>query len=142
MLGKLLLTRPREGADNGTDCVACGQPATDCDFNQAVLYPAHPIKRRTSAQRTQASQGVNIRKALQRKHALPGKMESADAASVQHPGGYRACWMAERIHRSPGLRTKVQSSVALTRSVGLPSTIRPKLSRVTSIIEKRIATVA
>jgi hypothetical protein len=32
--------------------------------------------------------------------------------------------------------------VALTGSVGLPATIRPILSRVTSIMEKRIATVA
>ena len=27
----------------------------DCDFNRAALHPAYPIKRRTSAQRTQAS---------------------------------------------------------------------------------------
>jgi hypothetical protein len=32
-----------------------GQPLADCDFNQAALHPAYPIKRRTSAQRTQAS---------------------------------------------------------------------------------------
>jgi hypothetical protein len=34
-----------EGADDGADCVACGQPTTDCDFNQAALRPAYPIKR-------------------------------------------------------------------------------------------------
>ena len=32
-----------------------GQPLADCDFNLAALHPAYPIKRRTSAQRTQAS---------------------------------------------------------------------------------------
>jgi hypothetical protein len=32
-----------------------GQPLADCDFNRAALHPAYPIKRRTSAQRTQAS---------------------------------------------------------------------------------------
>jgi hypothetical protein len=38
--------RPREGADDGADSVACGQPTTDCDFNQAALHPGYPIKRR------------------------------------------------------------------------------------------------
>jgi hypothetical protein len=47
--------RPREGADNGADSVACGQRLADCGFNLAALHPAYPIKRRTSAQRTQAS---------------------------------------------------------------------------------------
>jgi hypothetical protein len=32
-----------------------GQPLADCDFNLAALHPADPIKRRTSAERTQAS---------------------------------------------------------------------------------------
>jgi hypothetical protein len=32
-----------------------GQPLADCDFNLAALHPAYPIKRRTSAERTQAS---------------------------------------------------------------------------------------
>jgi hypothetical protein len=32
-----------------------GQPLADCDFNLAGLHPAYPIKRRTSAERTQAS---------------------------------------------------------------------------------------
>ena len=32
-----------------------GQPLADCDFNRAALHPAYPIKRRTSAERTQAS---------------------------------------------------------------------------------------
>src|SRR5580704_10631055 len=41
-----------------------GQPSADCDFNLAALHSAYPIKRRTSAQRTQASQGVEIRKKL------------------------------------------------------------------------------
>ena len=36
--------RPREGADDGADSVARGQPA-DCVFNLAALYPAYPIKR-------------------------------------------------------------------------------------------------
>ena len=47
--------RPREGADDGADFVARGQPLADCDFNLAALHPAYPIKCRTSAQRTQAS---------------------------------------------------------------------------------------
>jgi hypothetical protein len=47
--------RPREGADDGADSVACGLRLADCDFNRAALHPAYPIKRRTSAQRTQAS---------------------------------------------------------------------------------------
>ena len=46
----------REGADDGADFVARGQPMTDCDFNQADLYPAYPIKCRTSTQRTQRTQ--------------------------------------------------------------------------------------
>ena len=32
-----------------------GQPLADCDFNLAALHPAYPIKRRTSAERTQAT---------------------------------------------------------------------------------------
>jgi hypothetical protein len=56
--------RPREGADDGADSVARSQPMADCDFNQAALHPAHPIKCQTSTQRTQASQGVEIRKNL------------------------------------------------------------------------------
>jgi hypothetical protein len=47
--------RPREGADDGADSVACGQPLADCGFNLAALHPAYPIKCRTSTQRTQAS---------------------------------------------------------------------------------------
>jgi hypothetical protein len=35
-----------------------GQPLADCDFNLAALHPAYPIKRRTSAQRTQAPESV------------------------------------------------------------------------------------
>jgi hypothetical protein len=34
---------------------ACRRLMADCDFNRAALHPAYPIKRRTSAQRTQAS---------------------------------------------------------------------------------------
>ena len=47
-----------------TRCCETGQPMADCDFNQAALHPAYPIKRRTSAQRTQASQGVETRRKL------------------------------------------------------------------------------
>ena len=36
--------RPREGADNGANSVARGQPA-DCVFNLAALYAAYPIRR-------------------------------------------------------------------------------------------------
>ena len=34
------------------------EPLADCDFNLAPLHPAYPTKRRTSAQRTQGSHGV------------------------------------------------------------------------------------
>ena len=50
--------RPREGAEDGADCVAAALYA-DCDFNLAALHPANPIKCRTSTQRTQAPQGVD-----------------------------------------------------------------------------------
>jgi hypothetical protein len=40
-----------------------GQPLADCDFNLAALHPAYPIKRRTSAQRTQAPESVENRRA-------------------------------------------------------------------------------
>jgi len=36
----------------------------DCDFNLAALHPADPIKCRTSTQRTQAPESVDIRKRL------------------------------------------------------------------------------
>ena len=41
-----------------------GQPLADCDFNLAAPYPAYAIKRRTSAQRTQASQRIDTRKSF------------------------------------------------------------------------------
>ena len=37
--------RPREGADDGADCVAAANFA-DCAFNLAALHPAYPIKDR------------------------------------------------------------------------------------------------
>ena len=55
--------RPSEGADDGADFVA-GQPLADCDFNRAALHPAYPIKRRTSAQRTQAPESVDTRRSF------------------------------------------------------------------------------
>jgi hypothetical protein len=66
MRGRLLLTRPREGADDSADFVARGQLSPDCGFNLAALHPAYPIKRLPSAQRTQASQGVENRKSSAR----------------------------------------------------------------------------
>jgi hypothetical protein len=51
--------RPREGADDGADSVACGHLLIDCDFNQATPHPADPIKCRTSTQRTQAPESVD-----------------------------------------------------------------------------------
>ena len=36
------MTRPREGADNGANFVARGQPMADCDFNQAALHQLTP----------------------------------------------------------------------------------------------------
>jgi hypothetical protein len=44
--------RPREGADGGADCVACGQPMTDCDFNLAALHPATPLSAGERAENT------------------------------------------------------------------------------------------
>jgi hypothetical protein len=55
--------RQREGADDGADFVARGQPVTDCDFNRAALHPAYPIKCRMSTQRTQAPESVDTRRA-------------------------------------------------------------------------------
>src|ERR1700722_7043976 len=55
---------PREGADDGADFVAPGQPMADCDFNQAALHPAYPIKCQTSTQRTQAPESVDTPKSL------------------------------------------------------------------------------
>jgi hypothetical protein len=55
--------RPREGVDDGADCVAAA-PKADCDFNQAALHPAYPIKCRTSTQRTQAPESVDTPKSL------------------------------------------------------------------------------
>ena len=55
--------RPREGANDGANSVARSQPSADCDFNQAALHPAHPIKCRTSTQRTQAPESVDTRRA-------------------------------------------------------------------------------
>ena len=56
--------RSREGADDGADFVARGQPVTDCDFNRAALHSAYPIKCRTSTQRTQAPESVDTPKSL------------------------------------------------------------------------------
>jgi hypothetical protein len=56
--------RPREGADDGADSVARSQPTADCDFNLAALHPTYPIKCRTSTQRTQAPESVDIRKSF------------------------------------------------------------------------------
>ena len=50
--------------------------------------------------------------------------------------------MADKIQCPPRDRTNVQISVAVMCSSGLPSTTRPTESRVTSIIENRIATLA
>jgi hypothetical protein len=36
-----------------------GPTLADCDFNLAALHPAYLIKRRTSAQRTQAPESVD-----------------------------------------------------------------------------------
>ena len=56
--------RPRQGADDGAHFVARSQPTADCDFNQAALHPADPIKCRTSTQRTQAPESVDTPKSL------------------------------------------------------------------------------
>ena len=56
--------RPREGADDGADSVARGRLLANCDFNQAALHPAYPIKCRTSTQRTQAPESVDTRKSF------------------------------------------------------------------------------
>jgi transposase len=51
--------RPREGADDGADSVACDH-LTDCDFNRAAPHPADPIKCHMSTQRTQTPEAVDI----------------------------------------------------------------------------------
>jgi hypothetical protein len=50
---------PERFTNDSADSVARSQPMADCDFNQAALHPAHPIKCQTSTQRTQASHGVD-----------------------------------------------------------------------------------
>ena len=52
--------RPREGVDDGADSVAWANHLADCDFNLAALHPAYPIMCRTSTQRTQAPESVDI----------------------------------------------------------------------------------
>ena len=47
-VGSVSRSDAREGADDGADSVAGGQPLADCDFNLAALHPAYPIKCRTS----------------------------------------------------------------------------------------------
>src|SRR5579859_35386 len=83
-----------------------------------------------------------IRSRLLRRFAPRNDTRTREGYEGRRRGSYRACWIAERIQRLPGDRTNVHSSVAVTCSSGLPSTMRPVLSRVTSIIEKRMATVA
>jgi hypothetical protein len=46
---------PEGGSRRRRGLCCSGQLPADCAFNQAALHPAYPIKRRTSAQRTQAS---------------------------------------------------------------------------------------
>ena len=71
--------------------------------------------------------------------ASEGPKAEPSAASHQP-----VCWIAESIQRPAGAcRTKVQISVAICRSVVLPSTTAlVALSKVASSSEKRIATVA
>jgi hypothetical protein len=63
--------RSREGADDGADCVACGQPTTDCDFNQAALHPAYPIKRRRARREHTHPQASKPGKSLPSAPGLP-----------------------------------------------------------------------
>ena len=55
---------PEGGSGRRRGFCCMGQPLAECDFNLAALHPAYPIKRRTSAERTQASQLVDTRKSL------------------------------------------------------------------------------
>ena len=49
---------PEGGSRRRRGFCCIGQPLADCDFNLAALHPAYPIKRRTSAERTQAPESV------------------------------------------------------------------------------------
>ena len=93
--------RPREGADDGADFVARGQPMADCDFNLAALHPAYPIKCRTSAQRTQAPQSVDTRRASaldplgylrQSGHSASKRQQISDSPTFS--GVLRLIWLA------------------------------------------------
>jgi hypothetical protein len=60
------------------------QRLADCDFNPAALHPAYPIKRRTSAQRTQA---IRLRPLAARNERSFGDRRCKEAKNLQH--GFR-----------------------------------------------------
>jgi transposase len=84
-----------------------GQLPADCAFNQAALHPAYPIKRRTSAQRTQAS---------------PRRRNPGRASALTHPdrarGSRPVC-----LSSTTGNRTLSDETCALTE--GVASNARP-----------------
>jgi hypothetical protein len=88
--------RPREGADDGADFVARGQPMTDCDFNRAALHPAYPIKCRTSTQRTQAPESVDTRRA-----PTLDPLENGIRNYRSFPKGVASCSNSPRRRRIP-----------------------------------------
>ena len=71
--------------------------SADCGFNLAAPHPAYPIKRRPSAQRTQASEGVETQKSL-RHSALDdvdgptwGHLSAERWSLLRHQEGGRPC---------------------------------------------------
>ena len=117
--------RPREGADDGADFVARGQPVTECDFIQAALHPVDPIKRRTSAQRTQAPESVDTPKrhpALMMWTAPPRGHLIAERWSLErHQEGGRPCRniseLASTLPRIPLKSTLWRAKIVPPRNV-------------------------
>jgi hypothetical protein len=91
----------------------------DCDFNQAALHPAYPIKRRTSTQRTQASEIVDTPKSLSPLTGIDPPCTAADDggtivprefASAPPDGGSAKCEASKNV----GLAQKFLSTHAAT----------------------------
>ena len=65
-----------------------GQPLVDCDFNLAALHPAYPIKRRTSAERTQAPQSVDTPRASALDPLENERGENTGTPKRRHPKSF------------------------------------------------------
>ena len=108
------------------------QRLADCDFKPAAPHPAYPIKRRTSAQRTQA---IRLRPLAARNERSFGDRRCKEAKNLQH--GFRHEYRAfER--RSPreigyGRRYHLTSSECGTSRVSVRCRCRCKRSKQTAL---------